>query len=86
MSPGFSFKIEKLDVSICSRCQSSFECKVGAIHLCQCWEVSLNAEEREYIKEAYEKCLCAAYLLIEKRKYHQKPIDLKRKKINYNVY
>ena len=42
----------------CPRCQSGFECKVGAVWQCQCSRVELSAEQLEYIRAQYADCLC----------------------------
>jgi len=54
----------------CPRCQQAFECKVGSILLCQCSAVQLNAEERSYLEENYDDCLCASCMQILKTEYH----------------
>ncbi|SFU45905.1 Cysteine-rich CWC [Pustulibacterium marinum] len=54
----------------CPRCQESFECKVGSINLCQCTTVTLNEEERNYMREQYTDCLCAACMAAVKQEYH----------------
>lgn len=47
----------------CQRCQSVFECKPGSITQCQCFGVTLNAEQRAYLEERYTDCLCRNCLL-----------------------
>jgi hypothetical protein len=42
----------------CPRCQAPFECKVGDITQCQCYGVNLSAEERIFIENKYNDCLC----------------------------
>ena len=53
----------------CSRCGSSFECKVGDIANCQCVGIQLTLEERAFIEERYDECLCIACLLQIKQRY-----------------
>jgi hypothetical protein len=54
----------------CPRCQAVFECKVGSILLCQCTTVILNEEERAYIQEKFDDCLCAECMKAMKAAYH----------------
>ncbi len=42
----------------CPRCNKSFECKVGSIHLCQCSEIELTVEEKYFIQLKFDDCLC----------------------------
>lgn len=44
----------------CPRCNSMFECKVGAVELCQCSKVNLDDKARSYLEKNYSDCLCAA--------------------------
>ncbi|MBA2591001.1 MAG: cysteine-rich CWC family protein [Pseudomonadota bacterium] len=44
---------------ICPRCGVTFECKVGTVLICQCSSVDLSREERAYIMDYYDDCLCA---------------------------
>jgi len=46
----------------CQRCKRSFECKVGNITECQCSQVTLTYEERVYVENKYQDCLCAQCL------------------------
>ncbi|MDV7140047.1 cysteine-rich CWC family protein [Maribacter sp. TH_r10] len=54
----------------CPRCNTVFECKVGSILLCQCTMVTLNEEERAYLRERYTDCLCASCMQAVKVEYH----------------
>ncbi len=51
--------MNKHEEKYCQRCNAVFECKVGSILLCQCTTVTLNEEERNYMRERYTDCLCA---------------------------
>ena len=42
----------------CPRCQNLFECKPGNIVQCQCYGIELNTEQRAYIEQLYNDCLC----------------------------
>ena len=51
--------------------------------LCQCSAVKLNQEERDYINNKYEDCLCAACMESLRSEYNQEKFRLKLKKIGY---
>jgi adenosylcobinamide kinase / adenosylcobinamide-phosphate guanylyltransferase len=51
----------------CPRCQAAFECKVGDIIQCQCYGIGLTIEERAFVEERFEDCLCRNCLLELKR-------------------
>jgi hypothetical protein len=53
----------------CPRCSRSFECKPGDITQCQCYGISFSIEERAFIEERYEDCLCRKCLLELKHRY-----------------
>jgi hypothetical protein len=53
----------------CPRCTRLFECKVGSIARCQCYEVKLTIEERAFIEDMYDVCLCAECLHELKSRY-----------------
>ena len=55
----------------CPHCQVLFECKVGSILLCQCTTVSLTEDERMFMKDHYEDCLCAACMKQLKAQYRE---------------
>ncbi|WP_258103523.1 cysteine-rich CWC family protein [Marinoscillum sp. MHG1-6] len=71
--------MEKHEIKKCVKCGSSFECKVGSIHLCQCMTVTMTNEERQFLKEGYEDCLCKNCLIEGKRQYQQKQFKEKLK-------
>ncbi|MGH8577000.1 MAG: cysteine-rich CWC family protein [Gammaproteobacteria bacterium] len=47
---------------ICPRCGTLFECKVGSVVLCQCSAIDLSEEQRTYVMNNYDDCLCAGCL------------------------
>jgi hypothetical protein len=53
----------------CARCQSAFECKVGDVTHCQCYGIILNVEEKAFIEDRYNDCLCRNCLLELKQRY-----------------
>lgn len=46
----------------CPRCNTSFECKPGNIGQCQCYGIVMTQEERVFIAEKYNDCLCVRCL------------------------
>lgn len=54
----------------CSRCGGPFTCMVGRIAECRCSTVKLNGDQRQYIAERFEDCLCAACIVEERRTYN----------------
>ncbi|MGQ0737576.1 MAG: cysteine-rich CWC family protein [Bacteroidota bacterium] len=46
----------------CPRCGNVFECKPGNITQCQCYAVKLTAEQKAYIEQRYQDCLCKSCL------------------------
>ncbi|MCJ8292050.1 MAG: cysteine-rich CWC family protein [Crocinitomicaceae bacterium] len=71
----------KHEIVQCNRCETTFECKVGSILLCQCYEVKLTEDEREFIKNESQDCLCANCLNKLKRQYHAMKLKEKMNKI-----
>jgi hypothetical protein len=53
----------------CPRCQQRFECKTGDVVHCQCYGIMLTTEERAFIEERYNDCLCRNCLLELKQRY-----------------
>jgi len=47
----------------CPRCNKAFECRVGNITQCQCYGISLSADERAYAENLFSDCLCKECLL-----------------------
>lgn len=54
----------------CPHCNGLFECKLGSILLCQCVTVALTEQERMFIKDRYNDCLCAACMKELRATYH----------------
>ncbi|MCX2764652.1 cysteine-rich CWC family protein [Aquimarina muelleri] len=71
----------KHEEKYCPRCKSQFECKVGSILLCQCTIINLSNEERNYINEKYDDCLCANCMKALKSEYHNQLFQNKLKNI-----
>ena len=53
----------KHEAKTCPRCQAAFECKVGDITRCQCYGLCFTPEEKTFITERFEDCLCRQCLL-----------------------
>lgn len=50
------------EVKACPRCGTGFECKSGNITQCQCYTIQLTEEQKAYINQRYEDCLCRSCL------------------------
>ncbi|RYF90272.1 MAG: hypothetical protein EOO00_09150 [Chitinophagaceae bacterium] len=59
----------KHEQKLCPRCSRPFECRVGDIGNCHCSGVKLDTEERTFISERYDDCLCGNCLNELKNKY-----------------
>lgn len=57
------------EAKYCPRCSQSFECKVGNITQCQCYGITISAEERAFMDTLYSDCLCSNCLLQLKNDY-----------------
>jgi Cysteine-rich CWC len=57
------------ETKACQRCNTSFECKPGSITQCQCFEVILTAEQRAYLEQRYNDCLCKKCLIQLKEEF-----------------
>ncbi|MBC7720421.1 MAG: cysteine-rich CWC family protein [Pedobacter sp.] len=57
------------EIKSCPRCNQSFKCKVSNISLCQCSSIALTVEERAFINDKYQDCLCGNCLKDIKNKY-----------------
>jgi hypothetical protein len=64
----------KYEIKECPRCGEKFECKPGNITQCQCYGLILSNEEKTFIKEIYDDCLCAKCLIKMKNLYKEKKI------------
>jgi len=54
---------------LCPRCSNTFECKPGNITQCKCYGIALTIEEKVFIEERYEDCLCISCLKELKDRY-----------------
>jgi hypothetical protein len=57
------------ETKTCPRCQQPFECKPGHISACQCNGIQLTEEEKAFIADRYDDCLCINCLRSLKDKY-----------------
>jgi hypothetical protein len=48
---------------VCPRCRNRFDCKPGNVTQCQCFGVQFTAEQKAYIEQRYNDCLCRSCLL-----------------------
>lgn len=48
----------------CPRCGKAFECKPATITQCQCFGIRLSAEQKAYIEQRYNDCLCRNCLVV----------------------
>ena len=53
----------------CPPCFRLFECKLGSITECQCYKIQLSIEERAFIEDMYDECLCKNCLQELKNRY-----------------
>jgi hypothetical protein len=51
------------ETKACQRCSSLFECKPGSVTQCQCFDVILTTEQKAYLEQRYNDCLCKKCLL-----------------------
>lgn len=49
----------------CPGCNNVFECKAGTIADCQCSSIKMNEQERSFLAQHYQDCLCAAACLLK---------------------
>jgi hypothetical protein len=61
--------MQKHEQKICAKCNATFECKVGSIHLCQCSTIQLTENERYFIQQQFADCLCINCLIHLKDEY-----------------
>ncbi|MVM30808.1 hypothetical protein GO755_12270 [Spirosoma sp. HMF4905] len=61
----------KHEHTACPRCHRVFECRVGSINLCQCQAVQLTYDQLQYVRSAYQGCLCADCLLAVRTEYNR---------------
>lgn len=65
----------------CQRCDTTFECKVGSISLCQCSSVILNDDERSYMREKYSDCLCSHCMIELRSEFHFRKLTDKLRRL-----
>ena len=46
------------EVTQCALCNSRFECKMGTITQCQCFEVEVSRQTRQFLEQTDLDCLC----------------------------
>ena len=56
----------------CPRCKNDFECRVDDISQCQCSAVTLTDEERLYLSQHYNDCLCAKCMVELQSQYNDR--------------
>ncbi|MBS1626484.1 MAG: cysteine-rich CWC family protein [Bacteroidetes bacterium] len=61
----------------CPQCNNIFECKVGNVLECQCYQIQLSYEEKIYFESIYTDCLCIHCMHKLKQQY-----QLLKKKIS----
>ena len=66
----------------CPLCNNRFECKAGSILLCQCIKIEMGEQERNFITEQYQDCLCAACLKEIKADFHRNQFAEKLKRVS----
>lgn len=76
----------KHEEKYCPRCNALFECKVGSISLCQCTAVVLTEEERYYMQQKYNDCLCASCMQEVKTEFQNEKLQQKMKSILGGFY
>ncbi len=57
---------------ICPRCNQTFECRIGDIMHCQCNVIVLSGDEKNFVEEHYNDCLCINCLKEVKSEYKDK--------------
>lgn len=67
------------ETKYCPRCNTTFECKVGNILLCQCNGITLSDTEKDHIAAQYNDCLCRSCLLEIKQELKYKPLKERMK-------
>ena len=48
----------KQEFKNCQKCNNAFECTPGNISQCQCFSIKITAEQRAYIEQKFDDCLC----------------------------
>ncbi|MCW3112436.1 MAG: hypothetical protein JWR18_832 [Segetibacter sp.] len=50
--------VEMHEIKSCPCCDQHVECRAGSIAICQCVEVNISIETREFLAKNYDECLC----------------------------
>ena len=59
----FAQQMNKHEKKTCPRCNDQFTCRVGDIVRCQCADIDLSYETRQFLEIAYIECLCKRCLV-----------------------
>jgi hypothetical protein len=73
--------MHKHEHKYCPRCNVLFECKVGNITQCQCYNIHLKTEEQAYINGVYPDCLCANCIKEVRSEYNRSRFSARLKKL-----
>ena len=74
-------KMTKHESKTCPHCKNTFECKCGDIINCQCETVKLNQQQRDFILNKYDDCLCAECLAILRSEDNIETFNLRLEKL-----
>ncbi len=53
----------------CAACGTTFECKLGSITICHCFDIPINRDESVYLSNNYDDCLCHECLITAKTQF-----------------
>ena len=53
----------------CAACGAIFECKLGSITICHCFDIQIDRDEATYLANNYDDCLCHECLLTAKQQF-----------------
>jgi hypothetical protein len=53
-----NFVQTKHEVKFCEKCAAPFECKMGDPYRCQCSEITLSPQIRDFLEQTDFDCLC----------------------------
>jgi hypothetical protein len=70
---------QKHEPKVCPACKTNFICKMGDVANCQCSLVKLTNDERTYIAEHFNDCLCCFCMKEMKAAYSTALLELKLK-------
>ncbi len=71
----------KHEAKVCPRCRAGFECKVGDVSKCQCYQVKLTDADRDFLAKRYADCLCAECMREVATAYRQAQAELRLKQV-----